>query len=736
MASLSSDAYGGQGELRSSQLGTGRFEQPLDLSSLLDMFARRWRLFALIVLATTLVSVAVTLRLTPVYTAYAQVKIDPTVRREIDANSPAAAGMPDQAVVDTEVAIMHSRAIGEAVVDKYHLAQDPEFNTPTLSLIKRLTGQKPPPQTPADQRETAIANALGHLDTRRAGGTYVVNVAFRAKEPEKAALLANAFADQYIQHSLDIRLQDTARQSAWLNQRLSALGAQAEGADSAVARYKAANGIATLGSGGQTVTDQQIAEITSQVATAESEAAAARSNLAAAQGQIANGGLDSVSSVLSSNVIADLRRQRTEAMRNAAEINARYGPLHPEAIKVKDQVESLDQQIKAEGQRIVSSLQSASQSANARAEALRGLLSQLKGQQAGNERASVEADALQRQADAKRLVYNQLAQTAQLTGQERQSQETRGRVVDAATPPGIPSFPNKRLFAALGFLMGVAIGAAVVLLLEALDSTVRTADDVQGGLGVELVASVPQLPARQLRGAKARKPIDFVLAKPMSGFAEALRTVRSTLLLSSPRNGGGRVVAVTSALPGEGKTTSAASLARIMGMSGERVLLIDCDLRRPLRTMTNAAPKAGLLDVLSGQAPLEQALQPDVVRGVDLLSSTEVSFTPVDMLGGEEMRNLVNRMRNRYDHIVLDAPPVLAVADARTICALADNVLMIVRWRRTPRIAARAALAQLENDGAPLAGVVLTMVNTASRAVGAGNPAYYYSKAQRAYYQD
>ena len=736
MASLSSDAYGGQGELR-SPLSAGRFEQPLDLSSLLDMFARRWRLFALIVVATTLVSVAVTLRLTPVYTASAQVKIDPTVRREIDANTPAAVGMPDQAVVDTEVAIMHSRAIGEAVVDKYHLDKDPEFNTSKLSLLKRLAGQKPQPQTPDQARETAIANALGQLDTRRAGGTYVVNVSFRALEPVKAALLANAFADQYIQHSLDIRLQDTARQSAWLNQRLSALGAQAEGADSAVARYKAASGIATLGSGGQTVTDQQIAEITSQVAATESEAAAARSNLAAAQTQIANGGLDSVSNVLTSNVIADLRRQRTEAMRNAAEINARYGPLHPEAIKVKDQVDSLDQQIKAEGQRIVSGLQSTSQSANARAEALHGLLGQLKGQQAGNERASVQADALQRQADAKRLVYNQLAQTAQLTGQERQSQETRGRVVDAATPPGIPSFPNKRLFAALGFLMGVAMGAAVVLLLEALDSTVRTADDVQGGLGVELVASVPQLPARRLRGAKARKPIDFVLAKPMSGFAEALRTVRSTLLLSGPRTGGGaRVVAVTSALPGEGKTTCAVSLARIMGMSGERVLLIDCDLRRPLRTTTKAAPKAGLLDVLSGEATLEQALQPDVVRGVDLLSSRDVSFTPVDMLGGEGMRNLVNRMRNHYDHIVLDAPPVLAVADARTISALADSVLLIVRWRRTPRLAARTALAQLENDGAPMAGVVLTMVNTASRAVGASNPAYYYSKAQRAYYQD
>ncbi|MGC1304247.1 MAG: polysaccharide biosynthesis tyrosine autokinase [Caulobacteraceae bacterium] len=726
--------------MQRNQASGGRFEQPLDLSTLLNMFQRRWRLFTLIVVTMTILSVAVTLKLTPVFTSTAQIKIDPTVRREIDANTPNATGMPDQAVVDTEVAIMHSRAIAEAVVDKLGLAGDPEFSTPKVGLLKRLAGGKPKPQTPADARETAIANAASHLETRRAGGTYVVNVSFRALEPVKAAMLANAFADAYIQNSLSTRVQDASRQSTWLNQQLATLGSQAESADAAVARYKAASGIATLGANGQTVTDQQIAQITTQLATAESEAAASRSNLQAAREQIANGGLESVSGVLSSNVIADLRRQRTEVMRNAAEINSRYGPLHPEAQKVQQQLDGLDQQIKAEGQRIVSGLQSASQSAEARASAIRAMLNELKGQQSGNERASVEADALQRQADSKHLIYNQLAQTAQLTGQERQSQETRGRIVDAATPAAVPSFPNKRLFAVLGLLMGVVAGAAVILLLEALETTVRTADDVESGLGTELIASVPRLTSRQFRGSKSKRPFDFVLSKPMSGFAEALRTVRSTLLLSGrpSAHGGGRVVAVTSALPNEGKTTCAASLARIMGMSGERVLLIDCDLRRrALQGMGRGEPTAGLLDVLTGAATLEQALQPDIVKGVDLLTSRDTGFSPMDMLGGEEMRKLLNRLRNHYDHIVLDAPPVLAVADARTTSALADNVLLVVRWRKTTRVAARAALAQLENDGAPVSGVVLTMVDTWSRgAVGAHNPAYYYSKAQKAYYQD
>ena len=740
MASLTSNERI-NGDYSRTRSMRGRLESPLDIAALLDMFLRRWRLFAAIVVVVTAASVLLTLRLTPVFSSAAEIKIDPTVHREMDTSTPTDDGMPDQAVVDTEVSIMHSRAIATLVVDELHLANDPEFNTPKLSLAKRLLGAKLPPQTAEGRRDTALAAVEGRLETRREGGTYVVSIGFRSKNPDKAALIANAFAQAYIQNSLSTHLGDVGRQAAWLDQRLSALGAQAESADDAVAKYKAANGIAAIGQGGETVNDTQISQIGAQIASAESDAAAARSNLAAARSQMTSGGLDSVSSVLNSNVVADLRRQRAEVMRNADEINSRYGPLHPEAIKVHQQLESLDIQIKAESQRIVAGLQSAANSANARASALRSSLGTLQGQQSANERASVQADALQRSADAKRLMYNQLAQSAQTATTESRSQETRGRIVDAAQPAGVPSFPNRRLFAVLGLVMGVVAGAAVVLLLETLDNTIRTADDVENALGVELIASIPRLNTTQYGGRGSRRPFDFVIRKPMSGFAEALRTVRSTLVLSSQEavaGHNGRVIAVTSALPDEGKTTCAAALGRIMGMSGEKVLLIDCDLRRrSLQSMVAEPAGAGLLDVLAGQALVEQALQPDKVQGVDILTTRDAGFTPTDVLGGEDMRRLLAEMRTRYDYIVLDAPPVLAVADARTISAMADDVLLIVRWRRTTRQAAAAALARLENDGAPLAGVVLTMVDPTLRGgVGAHNPAYYYRQASRAYYQD
>ena len=198
------------------------------------------------------------------------------------------------------------------------------------------------------------------------------------------------------------------------------------------------------------------------------------------------------------------------------------------------------------------------------------------------------------------------------------------------------------------------------------------------------------------------------------------------------------MIAVTSALPDEGKTTCAAALGRVMGMSGERVLLIDCDLRRrSLQSLVSKPAEAGLLDVLAGRAQVRDALQPDTVAGVDVLTTRDAGFTTMDVLGGEEMRRLLAEVRPLYDYIVLDAPPILAVADARTISSLADSVLLVVRWRRTTRQAAQATLARLESDGAPLAGVVLTMVDTSARAaVGASNPVYYSDRAARAYYQD
>ncbi len=703
---------------------SSRLGQALDLAGFLDIFQRRWKAFLAVVATVLLATLIAASLLTSMYASTAQVKIDPSPR-SITATAPSSSsGLPDQGVVDTEVSIMRSRDIAAAVVDRLGLARLPEFNSLHPSLMARLFGSPGPPLSAADKREVAIGSVLGHLDIRREGVSYVVDLTARSKDPMLAARIANAFADVYILSNLETRVGAATRQSEVLNQRLAELGGEAEAADAAVARYKAENGLSTSGgNNGPTVTDQQIVPLSTQLATAESDAAAAQAKLDAARAQNARGGIETISNVLNSAVIADLRRQRTEIVRNAAEINARYGPLHPESIRVRQQLQGLDRQIMDESRRILAGLQSDAQAASARAASLRGELGQLKSAQAVNERASVTGDSLQRQADAKRLVYNQFSQAAQQIAQERQSQEPQARNFDRAVPAGAPSFPNRRLFAVLGLVVGAIAGAALIMILEALDAGVRTLRDVEQGLGARLVSILPLIPATRGRRAKT---FDYVVDHPASQYAEAIRTIRRTLQLEH-QAGSGRIVTVTSAVGGEGKSTCAVALARIMGLSGDRVVLIDCDLRRhALQALAAAPPPATLLDVLSGRQPLAKAVRTDKVAGVDLIMLDRNAFSVRDVFGGPEMKALLAALRQDYDYVILDAPPTLALADARILSALADDVLMVTFWDHTRLPTVRTALSRLRQDGAPVRGVVLSRVNTSHRnALGPGAGDYF-----------
>jgi capsular exopolysaccharide synthesis family protein len=673
------------------------------------------------------------LLLPKMYFSNAAIRIDPNQHQALNPDALTSGAPPDQALVDTEVAIMKSRTVAKAVVDQLHLAKDPEYNPPPNFLSNLFPKTKTNVGDPDDGLIDALAK---HVTIARDGTTYVVGLKVRSTDPEKAALIANTMAEQYIATSIEARTSNAAKQANWFGGRLESYGQAVKAADAAVARYKAEHGITTTSAQTGTVTDQQIAGLATQLATAESDAAAAHSNLQSAQSQIASGGIDSVSSVLSSPVIADLRRQRAEVDRERADIASRYGPKHPEYIKVQQQIDGLDRQIHEEERRTVANLQSLSNAAAARAASLRSQLNGLKGQQGGNAEANVQADALQREADAKRAVYTQLAQSAQQSGQEQHTSQSQATIVEQATAAAKPGFPNKPLFAVLGVLLGGMCGLGAVVLAEMLSRGVRTVEDVESGLGLPFVASVPQLTRRQLGSLPAgrRAPWDFISAKPMSGYAESFRAVRSALKLSG---GKGKVIAVTSTLPNEGKTTFTVGLGRVMGMSGDRVIIVDCDLRRnTMASVVKAAPGGGLIEVLSGETPVDEAIVRDSVDGVDVLPLRRVAFTPQDMIGGEAMKALLKLLAARYDYVVLDAPPMLAVADARALAKLADNVLLIVRWNRTPRQAIRAALRRLAQDGASTPGVVLSRVDTnAGGALSEQDPTFYYG-AYRAYYQE
>lgn len=695
--------------------------RPVTLRSLGDAIRRRWWVVAASAITLFILAIAISLLLTPKYDAFTKVRITPNGQSALDTENN---DRPlDTTAVNTEVAVIGSRNVARKVVTDLGLYRDPEF-------VPAKDGGTAPSREEAI--EAATTSLVDTLNIDRNEKSYVVTIGFRSVDPVKAARIANAVAQTYVAGTADALAGTAARQSASIEGRLRELGGEVETADRQLAQYRVQSGISQGGTGG-TITDQQIGPLSSQLATADSEAAAAQSNVSVAERQIATGGTEAVSAVLSSTVIADLRRQRAEAEKRSAELSARYGPRYPLVLQVSQQIDSLDGQIRQEAQRIIGGLRSEAAAARARAGSLRGQLNVLKGAIARDDRASVAASSLERNAEAKRTAYTRLAQAAQQNSQAARLSQPQADIVENATIPSQPTFPNIKAAGAAGLLVGLVLGLGSVLLVEGMQSTIRKPEDVEMLLGVPFITAVPRL-RKKLRyfSRKALNPASTLLSKPMTVYAEAFRTIRSHIVGNGLREQL-RVVALASTLPGEGKTTSALSLARVMALSGDKVLLVDMDVRRAgLARMLRLDVPAGVVEVLTGGATLDEAIVEDQVPGLKLLPVRQPTFTATDLFGGGAVDDLLTKLKSRFDYILLDTPPMLGIADARTLATKADGVLLLVKWSTTPVPVIDAALAGLEQDGATVLGAVLTMVDPNSEAMGA----HYYSSHYSAYYQD
>lgn len=706
--------------------------KPVTIAALGGMLRRRWRVIAGMVLLTTLAAIAAALLITPQYDAVARIRITPAAQAPLDFET--ARDQPlDQALVNTEIATIRSRDIARRVVTKLGLQTDPEF----VGVRRRPAVADPRQSAPSQRRqqieaahavEVATSVLLGKLSVAQQEKSYVIAIGVRSRDQIKAPRLANSFALAYIESTADLQTSTATRQTETGQSALQRLAREAEAAAASVARYRADTGI-VQGGGSGTINDQQVAPISQQLAAAQAQAAALRSDVAAAERQVAAGGSDAVSAVRSAPAITDLRRQRTEAERQRAQLAARYGEKFPALVQSNQQIQALDQQIRLEQARIIDGLRSEARSADAKAADLSRQLSVLKQQIALNNQAAVRAEGLQRKADAATAAYNRMAGTVQQAAQAQRSNEPQARVLERAVVLARPTYPNRPAIGIAGVLVGCVLGLGAALVGEGLQSTIRTPEEVETMLGLRFVTAIPQLTRRRLVDAARRRctPADTLRHAPVSAYSEAYRTIRNVL-----RPSGAKIIAIGSTLPSEGKTTSALSLARVMALSGDRVLLIDCDVRRAgLIGDLGWAPEVGTLDVLKGDVSLSAAVRPDVIDGLDLLCVTEPIFTPTDLFDTGAMAALLHEARDRYDHIVLDTPPLLGIADARTLAKLADGVLVLIKWNTTPVSAIDAALAGLEQDGAVVLGGVLTMVGAHSEAMGA----LYYSTRYSRYYQ-
>lgn len=725
----------------------------IDLGQLLTVFRRRfWTLIAVGALVFTTVAV-VTLQMTPKYTAVSSVLLNVRQARVVDIEAVLSGAAPDSAMVDTEAEVLRSRALVGAVVDRMDLISVPELNSalqePGLvdeirsslaGFVSTLApaGARAPDGNEEDEqvRERVINALMEAVSIRRSGLTYVVNISVTSQNPALARDIANTYGELYLLTQLEAKFEATERANVWLNERVSVLREEVRVREDAVARYREQEGL--IDAQGSTIAEQQVADLNSQLAIQRAEQAESLARLSAVRSQLDRGvSADTIGEVLRSSTIQDLRRQLAEVTRRQAELLSRYGPRHPQILTARRELADIEDQIDREIQRIVASLENEVNIANQRVRSLEQSLAETRGELAQNNSAIVRLRELEREAQASRALFESFLTRFRQTSEADGLAEADARIVSAAALPLSPSSPNLLLNLALGLVLAGVAGVGVVFVLEMLDNGLNSEADVERQLGVAHIASIPLIKAGLLKGlGRGADPGQYVIDKPLSSFAEAFRTIKSAIRISAIDNKA-RVIAITSAVPGEGKTTLSLCLGRVSAMAGARVIVVDTDLRRRLLTKAMAPEaQAGLLEVLSGTHDLDAVIMTDEATKLDLLPLRDTTFTPQDIFSSRGFVELLDQLRSRYDHVILDTAPVLAVADTRTIASLADGVIVTARWRKSTVNIVRRALQELHASKARLIGVTLNGVDMEAQARYGYDTTGYYYRSYRKYYSN
>jgi len=719
----------------------------IDLVEIAGALWRRRRVLAGCVLLVNALVLLVIFQLTPRYSATAEVLIDPREHLVMDIGPVQAALSPDVTTIASQIQMVRSRSLAQRVIEALRLDRDPEFNAalrepgPMAELWRGLRGLVPGEETEEPSEEERLAREQSRLTaafssaltvSRVGRQSWVIAIGFTSERADRASRVANTLAEFYVAEQVEAKLEANARATDWLDERLVALRSELEKSERVVEVYRAQHGLAATG--GVTVDEQQLAAINAQLVLARAHLAEKQARFRHVTELLDSGsGVDSVAEVLASQVVHNLRQKQAELAREQAELESRYGDRHPRMINIRAQREDLDLGLAAELERIVANLENEVLVARSRTQSLEESLAEEQGQRSAGESARIRLRELTRQAEANRGLYESFLGRFKETREQQGIQEADAQIISRAALPVAPSYPRKGLFAAAGFLASWLVGFGVVFVLERLDHGFRTGRQLEETLGHPVLASIPELSGADAQvDGEILSPPDYGLARPLSLYGEAMRALRTALVLSNV-DAPPRVVLFSSSMASEGKTTTALSLARSVARSGKRVVVVDADLRRPaVARGLGFEPQSGLLEYLAGEVALGDAIVADEASGMDVLPAVAGAVSAPDLLGSQKMRTLLEKLRTDYDLVLVDSPPLLVVSDATVLGQLCDKLVFVVRWEQTAREAAEDAARRMAQFEIEVAGVVLSRIDT-RRASEHGYGSQYAADASKYY---
>ena len=682
---------------------------------------RRWTAGTafLIVLASV---TAYTFTVTPIYEARTRLLIEAEGPNIINFTEVVDEQRTRADYYQTQYSILQSRQLARKTIGALQLWDSPHLGgQPRSGIVATLFGVKP--AVPTDQPSAAETSAqsraidrfLDNLTISPIRNSRLVDVKYQLSDPELAMRVVNAIAKNYIDQNLEYKFTASKEASDWLGDRLAEQRRQVESAETALQRYREQHDAISLHDH-ENIVVQKLSDLNAAVTQARTERfqkQALYRQLESLGGK--NGGLDTFPAILSNTYIQQQKAELAQLQSQQSQLSEKLGEKHPEIIKIKTAIQLAQAKLEGEIAKVGQSVRNEYLSALAKENSLTRALDQQKAEAQTMNRKAIDYGVLERDVQSSKQIYESLLQRAKETGVSSELKTSNIRVVDAAERPREPASPRKLLNLTLALFGGSLSALGLAFFFEYVDSRIKTPEEIRTHLGLVPLGMVPAIDPSSWQG---NAPLICNGVPP--GFAEAIRAIRTNVLFSSAAEGA-RTLLITSTAPGEGKTLIAANLAIGLAQAGQRVLLIDADMRCPrLHDMFKQKQEPGLSNLMVGHAAPSACIRKSSVIGLWLLTSGRVPPNPAELLGSQRFKEFIRSLGEHFDSVIIDSPPALAVTDAAVAAAAATGVVFVIGAEMTSRQSAKIALQQLENGHPRFLGAVLNRVELERNA-------YYYS---------
>ena len=732
----------------------------MDLLAILRGVLRRWKLITAIALSVSIAAYGVVKLIVPsryksmveILVYDPQQQIDAAIQKPI---SPFVDYLNNDAI-NTEISILKSKSVALRVASELGLDTDPEFQSHSLRIghlpkrlgiiAKRLgiadlaerlglaglgrtydNGEQTISATEdkAEKLDRAADQLIKGLDIYQE--SYIIFVSVTAREPIKAQRLASTIANVYLTSQREARQEALDHVAAWLKARIDSLQSRVLETEASIEKLKVESGVRDSES--DKVKEQQISDLNAQLITAREEVADKSARFEQARHVIGGNGdissipeltgsrllkelsrnnddVDGIPEVNASNTLKELRQRRLELNSRLADSQSKLGEHNPQVVSIRADLATVDKQIGAEVGNVLVTMKNAYDIAVRREQTLEANLQRLTANL--NSDAYVKLRQLQHTVDSDRKDYESYLAQYNNIAEQREMQSASARIVSPATLPRSPSTSRVKFYA-IGGMAGLGGGLLLAFLLEYFKPGVKTHTEVEQSFGLPVVGIFPLVLQRKFRGSSYHQSLDTVVNQPLSHLSEAVRSMRVILERSSA---GSKVILITSALPGEGKSMAAMLFAASCASSGKKTVLLDCDLR--LRSTSKALRRAhqpGLSEFLSGTAKLTDVVEQDLATKINFIPAGSTKANPADLLMSQGMSDLITVLRSGFDYVIMDSPPLLPVVDALALTTGADRILVVVEWCRTPRATISEAFRVLGPEAQRVTGVVLNKVD-------------------------